>query len=76
MSNKKKSAAITSEMVDNAVSNFLNKGGVIKKFESKKTDERHIDWITSDYLNKIRDDKKITVDDAKVDTIDYSSASD
>lgn len=73
---KKSKSKITSEMVDDAVSNFLKKGGEIKKIESKNTDERHIDWITSDYLNKIRDEKKITVDDAKVDTSDYSSAMD
>lgn len=73
---KKSKSKITSEMIDDAVSNFLKKGGEIKKVESEKTDERHIDWITSDYLNKIRDEKKITIDDAKVDTSDYSSAMD
>ena len=76
MAKKKSSVMITSEMVDAAVTSFLEKGGEIKKIENIKKDERHIDWITSDYLNKIRDEKKITIDDAKLDTSDYSSSED
>lgn len=76
MAKKKSSVMITSEMVDAAVTSFLKKGGEIKKIENNKKDERHIDWITSDYLNKIRDERKITIDDAKVDTSDYSSSED
>jgi hypothetical protein len=76
MAKKKSNTVITSEVIDDAVTRFLAKGGTIKRVETKQVDERHIDWITSDYLNKIRDEKKITAEDAKVDLNDYSSAVD
>lgn len=76
MAKRKVNLPVTTEVIDDAVARFLAKGGTIQKFESKREDERHIDWITSDYLNKIRDEKKITAEDAKVDLNDYSSAVD
>jgi len=76
MSRKKSNTVITSEIIDDAVARFLANGGTVNRIETKRVDERHIDWITSDYLNKIRDEKKITAEEAKVDLNDYSSAVD
>jgi hypothetical protein len=75
-SKKEVRRVITSDVVDAAVEAFLAKGGKIQKLSTSNVEQKHIDWMVSDYLTKIRDDKEITVEDAVVDTTDYSSSVD
>ena len=74
MAKRKVGLPVTSEVIAAATEAYLAKGGTITRSKIDRKDERHIDWITYDYVGKIRDDKKLTVDDAKLDTTDYSSS--
>jgi hypothetical protein len=77
MANRKNvGPTITSEIVDDAVARFLAKGGKIQKLGTDNPEQKHVDWMVSDYLTKIREDKEITAEDAVVDTTDYSSSTD
>ena len=74
MAKRKVGLPVTPEVIAAATEAYLAKGGAITRSKIDRKDERHIDWITYDYVGKIRDDKKITVEEAKLDTTDYSSS--
>jgi len=66
---------ITANVVSDAVERFLANGGEIRVLRTDDPNQKNADWITSEFVAKVREDRKLTAEDMVVDSNDYSSAS-
>jgi hypothetical protein len=66
---------ITANVVSDAVERFLANGGEIQKIRTEDPNQKNADWITTEFVAKVREDRKLTAEDLVVDSNDYSSAS-
>jgi hypothetical protein len=66
---------ITANVVSDAVERFLANGGEIQVLRTEDPNQKNADWITTEFVAKVREDRKLTAEDLVVDSNDYSSAS-
>jgi hypothetical protein len=66
---------ITANVVSDAVERFLANGGQIQVLRTEDPNQKNADWITTEFVAKVREDRKLTAEDLVVDSNDYSSAS-
>lgn len=65
MARKDLGISITSETVAEATARFLAQGGQVNRVNGP---DRSSDWVYSDYMKKMSEDRPVTADDMVVDT--------